>query len=78
MKPKLKWENLLVDKCPKCGSKIFADDPGVNCTAVGMKPPWGCDFFITQERLQELKKKISVQRAALEFDHDNSEALNNL
>lgn len=54
----MNWKNLLDDKCPKCGARIYADDPGVNCTMVGDKDN-PCDFFITQEKLQELKKKMS-------------------
>lgn len=50
---KLEWDNLLDDKCPKCGADLFAKDPGVNCHNVGK-----CDFFITHERLEQLKESI--------------------
>lgn len=55
--PAMRWKNLLEDRCPKCGSGIYATDPGVHCKGVGQ----GCDFFITQERLQELKEKMFAE-----------------
>lgn len=62
---KLKWSNLLEDRCPKCGLKLFTNNyepnTGINCEAVGLTEPWACDFFITQERFQEIKANMQRQ-----------------
>lgn len=50
-KEKLKWENLLERKCPKCGCGLY-DDPGMNCENDY------CDFFITEERFQQICKNL--------------------
>ena len=49
----MSWKNLIDNKCPSCGSHIFADDPGVNCSNVH------CNFFITKNRLEEIKADLS-------------------
>lgn len=51
-KGKLDWQNLTTDHCPKCGSEIWAEDEGVTCKNSL------CDFFITHNRLEELKDKF--------------------
>lgn len=48
----LKWKNLTIDHCPKCGSGIWTEDDGVTCKNSE------CDFFITKFRLEELKDKF--------------------
>ena len=68
---KLKWKNLLEDRCPKCGFAIFANDPGVHCSMVGS----GCDFFITQERLQELKREMGDQAMLDRIDSQDNQSM---
>lgn len=53
--PKLYWKNLADDKCPICGSMIYANDPGVTCSKTG------CNFFITKEKLNKIKDDLSRQ-----------------
>lgn len=75
MNGKMQWQNLLENRCPKCGSTIFHEDSGVNCTAVGD----GCDFFITQERLQQLKAKMQEQADSERWSPEsNQRALSDL
>ena len=51
-KEKLDWKNLETDSCPKCGNDLNAEDEGVTCKNSL------CDFFITKNRLEELKEKF--------------------
>lgn len=79
----MRWKNLTEDKCPKCGAPLFTNNyepgTGINCSTVGMKALGNCDFFITQERFQELKKKMGDDASLREItSRDNQEALNNL
>jgi hypothetical protein len=59
----MNWFNLIEDKCPKCNSLLFTNkyEPGtgVNCSSID-----SCDFFITQEKFQELKKTMTEKRQA--------------
>ena len=50
---KLNWKNLLKYKCPKCGSDFVKKDNGIKCA--GKR----CDFFITNERLDQVVKDMS-------------------
>jgi len=57
---KLKWNNLIEGLCPKCGMRLYDEDAGVNCSSISSPTP--CEFFITQEKLQELLKSMNNKR----------------
>jgi len=57
-KTKLDWQNLADDDFPKCGNSLNASDPGVTCSNSL------CDFFITHERMEELKDKFGRDKRA--------------
>jgi len=61
-KGKLNWKNLLTNHCPKCSSGIWAEDDGVTCKNSA------CNFFITKNRLEELKDEFGRKDRALEFE----------
>ncbi len=54
MKPTFYWQNLLENKCPKCGGKLFErkgnGDTWHNCFDAD------CDFRITDHKLLEMMR----------------------
>lgn len=77
-----RWKYLLNEHCPKCGCKLYykKDTQLYECALYDENPTghFSCDFSITPRRLKDLQYKISTGQVLQEFDHDNSERLNNL
>lgn len=60
--PKLNWENLWRDQCPKCGAPLVKlHGRGRECSLHKSQlrdfSVNACDFFITAKRMSELRQK---------------------
>jgi len=62
-RPKI-WNNLLRNRCPKCGKNLWfdKDEPYVMCNSLI------CGFMIDQARMQEIIMKITNRK--LEWDKE--------
>ncbi len=57
--PKLKWYNLLENKCPKCGKGVeLHTTMGEMIVCKAME----CDFKVTAQRMQEICSDIENKR----------------
>lgn len=59
------WNLLLKDHCPKCKLPLVraSHGKGFECSGSGAIGGTYCDFFITNERLEQLKKNQRNARA---------------
>jgi len=73
MANKMKWSNLQHNKCPRCSGPISQEPNGKGSKCAE------CDYFITEQRLNEMKVKMGDRRYLDSItNRDNQEALNNL
>lgn len=81
---KLTWKNLEDDCCPKCGNALVIepDNDRVRCLteheAFERGDKYATCFIMAKKEYYRLKTDISDRKALSRFDHDNTEALNNL
>ena len=64
------WNNLLKNKCPKCGWNLWydKDEPMIMC------PKLSCGFMVDQVRMQEIVGKLLTRRIEWDADLEGSEA----
>lgn len=73
---RLKWKNLLDNKCPQCGDylQFYPLEKKMMCDR------FGCEFMIREEGMARMVAKLS--KKAYEEKHDifeeNMDALNNM
>ncbi len=79
---KKKWKNLLDERCPIHGCKIFyrKDTQNFECELYEENSfsIFSCDFSISPRRLKELQRLILTGKILENFNHENAESLNNL
>lgn len=73
---KLKWKNLLDNKCPKCGDKLqfFPGEEMMMCSII-------CGFMMRQEKMQSMVVKMAGGKFTTKpsgLFEDNLSALNNM
>lgn len=70
MENKLKWGNLKLNKCPKCGKTFDSESfrtPGI--IACSNKMPW-CDFRIRETRYSQIVNSQITARIERELDEE--------
>jgi DNA-directed RNA polymerase subunit M/transcription elongation factor TFIIS len=76
---KLNWKNITQDFCPKCGNALIFEDyeDKVVCETEKDARHATC-FIMSKVEYYKLRTKIGDKKVLNQFDHDNTEALNNL
>lgn len=65
----MKWNNLLRNKCPKCGWNLWydKDEPYILC------PKYECGWMCPQWRMAEIVSKLLTRRLDWDSDLEGSE-----
>lgn len=77
----MNWKNIKQDLCPKCSQPLIIneEDERVRCEReVDSNDEYANCFIMEIGAFFKLKNKMLDQDALKKFEHDNSEALNNL